>query len=167
MTTIIARTHRHYEAGAFILREYLRWVRDHHGVDLVERHPQVVDEAWRTATIYGPPRGALVVAMTGFVPAGTVGIAEVAPGVAELRRMYVRPALRRRGIGTALLACGIHAARQRGFELLRLETVPALTAAAHRLYARAGFRESGPRSGAGHPGSIGMALALPAREPAA
>ena len=73
------------------MREYLRWVRDEQGVDLVARRPRVADEAWRTKAVYGPPRGALVVAFVGARPAGAVGLTEVAPGVAELRRMYVRP----------------------------------------------------------------------------
>ncbi len=165
MTTIVARTYYDYEAGAAVLREYLRWVRDEHGVDLVERDPQVVDEAWRTRTIYGPPGGALVIAFLGSKPAGTVGIVEVAPGIAELRRMYVRPPLRRRGAGAALLARGIHEARQRGVELLGLETAP--TSAAHRLCRAAGFREVVSWSVAEQPGAVGMKLRLAAPRRAA
>ena len=39
--------------------------------------------------------------------------------------------------------------------------------AAHRLYARAGFREAAPWSTDGHPGAIGMALTLAVDRPAA
>jgi putative acetyltransferase len=162
MTTITARTHDDYEAGAAVVREYLRWVRDEQGVDLVARRPRVADEAWRTKAVYGPPRGALVVAFFGPRPAGVVGIAEVAPGVAELRRMYVRPAARGRGAGTALLTRAIEEARDGGAGMLRLQADPG--SAAHRLYGRAGFREGPPWCPEDEPGSVGMALWLAAAE---
>jgi len=158
MTPIIARTPSQYDAGGKVLREYLRWARDHAGVDL-SRERRVADEAWRTAAVYGPPHGALVVAFAGFRPVGAAGLVRVAPSLVELRRMYVRPALRRRGIGFALLACAVQEAEQRGFALLHLDTAPAAMPAAHRLYARAGFRETAPRS-LRHPGAVGMRLWL-------
>lgn len=164
MTTIIARTHDDYEAGAAVVREYLRWVRDEQGVDLVARRPRVADEAWRTRAVYGPPRGALVVAFVGARPAGAVGLTEVAPGVAELRRMYVRPGSRGRGAGTALLRRAIEDARRRGFGILRLQADPG--SAAHRLYLRAGFREGPPWSVDDEPGTVGMALWLASAEQA-
>ena len=112
------------------MREYLRWVRDDQGVDLVARRPRVADEAWRTKGVYGPPRGARVVAFSGSRPAGAAGVLEVAPGVAELRRMDVRPGLRGRGAGTALLTRAIEEAARRGAGILRLQADPG--SAAHR-----------------------------------
>jgi GNAT superfamily N-acetyltransferase len=165
MSTIIARTHDDYEAGAAVVREYLRWVRDDQGVDLVARRPQIADEAWRTRAVYGPPRGALLVAFSGSRPAGVAGVLEVAPSVAELRRMYVRPALRGRGAGTALLTRAIEEAGRRGAGILRLQADPG--SAAHRLYRRAGFREGPPWCPEDEPGSVGMALWLAAAEPTA
>lgn len=161
MIPIIARTPRQYEAGAAVLREYLRWMRDEHGIDLVARQPEVVHEAWRTATIYGPPRGALVVAFAGFRPVGAAGLAAVAPHVAEIRRLYVRPAMRRRGIGGALLARAVAEARRRGFEVLHLDTAPRVMPVAHRLSRRAGFREVA-RPPRGPLGVVGMRLDLAA-----
>jgi len=158
MTPFIARTPTHYDAGGRVVREYLRWARDDLGVDL-SRERRLADEAWRTATVYGPPHGALVLAFAGFRPAGAAGLVRVAPSLVELRRMYVRPALRRRGIGTALLAFAVEEAERSGFALLHLDTAPDAMPAAHRLYARAGFRETAPRS-LRHPGSIGMRLWL-------
>ena len=58
---------------------------------------------------------------------------------AEVKRMYVRDAMRGRGVGQALLARIEAEARQAGFTLLRLET-GSHQAAALRLYARAGFQ---------------------------
>jgi GNAT superfamily N-acetyltransferase len=165
MTTIIARTHDDYEAGAAVVREYLRWLRDEQGLDLVARRPRVADEAWRTKAVYGPPHGALLIAFAGSRPAGVVGIAEVAPGVAELRRMYVRPALRARGAGTALLTRAIEDARRRGYGILRLQADPG--SVAHRMYRRVGFREGPAWSPGDEPGTVGMALWLASTGPTA
>lgn len=60
-----------------------------------------------------------------------------APG--ELRRMYVRPAARGRGVGRALLAALEDEARAAGLEELVLHTTDALVEA-HALYAAAGYR---------------------------
>jgi GNAT superfamily N-acetyltransferase len=60
-------------------------------------------------------------------------------GVAEIKRMYVAPAARGRGIATALLAALEDTARDRGWTTLRLETGPRQPEAIG-LYSRAGYR---------------------------
>jgi putative acetyltransferase len=58
---------------------------------------------------------------------------------AEVKRMYVRDAARRRGVAAALLARLEEEARDAGLSWLRLETGEHQVAAM-QLYARAGFR---------------------------
>jgi putative acetyltransferase len=60
--------------------------------------------------------------------------------VVEIKRMYVRPAARGRGIGAAILAELEREAIAHGFRVVRLETGP-LQPEAISLYARAGYRE--------------------------
>src|SRR3954469_20588273 len=60
--------------------------------------------------------------------------------VAEIKRMYVRPEARGRGVGAAVLHVLEQEAVERGFRVMRLETGP-LQPEALRLYARAGYRE--------------------------
>ena len=60
-------------------------------------------------------------------------------GVAELKRMYVVPAARGRGVSKAVLAGLEDAARERGWGTLRLETGP-LQPEAIGLYEGAGYR---------------------------
>ena len=60
--------------------------------------------------------------------------------VAEVQRMYVRPAARGRGIGANLLEALEREARALGFKVMRLEAGP-LQPEAIGLYARAGYRE--------------------------
>ena len=69
---------------------------------------------------------------------GCGGIA-FAESAAEVKRMYVRPEARGRGVARAILARLEKEARARGINLLVLETGDAQHAAT-RLYERAGFR---------------------------
>lgn len=75
-------------------------------------------------------------------------------GVAEVKRMYVAPAARRRGVSRAVLTGLEEAARRRGWTTLRLETGPLQTAAI-ALYTSAGYHPIGPFGGyAGDPRAV-------------
>ena len=62
--------------------------------------------------------------------------------VAEVKRMYVVPAARGRGVSKAVLAAPEAAARERGWTTLRLETGPRQPEAVG-LYSTAGYRPIG------------------------
>lgn len=88
----------------------------------------------------GPGRGAFVVATADSgSPLGCGAVRVIAPDVAELKRMYVRPTGRGLGVGAALLAALEQRAVALGARRLLLET-GVRQEAALRLYARAGFR---------------------------
>ncbi|HEY1771065.1 MAG TPA: GNAT family N-acetyltransferase [Chthoniobacterales bacterium] len=61
-----------------------------------------------------------------------------APGIAELKRMYVAPGARRGGVAGALVTALEDWARARGYRAMRLETGRRQPAAIH-LYERAGY----------------------------
>ena len=63
---------------------------------------------------------------------------------AEILTLAVRPALRRQGLGAALVSCAADHARQQGVDQLFLE-VSVANAAAQSLYAGLGFAEVGLR----------------------
>jgi len=71
--------------------------------------------------------------------AGTCAIVKHPNGLLELCKMAVRPDLRRRDIGTALVTAAIERARSMGARELYLRTSPELEAAV-RLYRRVGFK---------------------------
>ena len=71
-------------------------------------------------------------------------LARCAAGEGEIANLAVLPALRRKGIGTALLLSLKKEVRARGGEALFLE-VRASNLAARRLYERNGFTEVGVR----------------------
>jgi GNAT superfamily N-acetyltransferase len=70
---------------------------------------------------------------------GCGALCSLGAGVAEVKRMHVVPAARRRGVARAVLAGLEDAARNRGWTTLRLETGPRRPEAVG-LYAGAGYR---------------------------
>ncbi len=90
---------------------------------------------------FGPPGGAFVV---GFAEDGAAvcggGVKRLEDGVAEIKRMYVVPAARGRGVARALLGALEDAARSLGYERVRLDVGPKQPEAEH-LYRSAGYRE--------------------------
>jgi GNAT superfamily N-acetyltransferase len=72
-------------------------------------------------------------------PLGCGALRALGGSAAEVKRMYVVPEARGRGISKALLAALEDAARERGWTTLRLETGP-LQPEAVGLYTSAGYR---------------------------
>ena len=87
-----------------------------------------------------PPGGAYVVGFDGEQAVAGGGVRHLAEGVGEIKRMFVRPAARSRGVAGALLEELEDTARTLGYDVVRLDTGPkqlhALT-----LYRRAGYVE--------------------------
>ena len=93
------------------------------------------------------------------VPLGCVALVDMG-GYGEIKRLYVRPEARGRGVADALMDAAEARAREAGLGLMRLETGPKLTAAVS-LYRRRGYRERGPFGDyAAHPASLFMEKAL-------
>lgn len=68
--------------------------------------------------------------------------------VAELKRMYLKPAYRGRGLGRSLLGLAITWAESNGCQAMVLDTSPTMTEA-QQLYETAGFARTGTRTETG------------------
>ncbi len=93
-----------------------------------------------------PPCGLLLVATEkGRDPLGCAGLRLLPGHAAEVTRVFVVPAARRRGLGLRLLDCLEEHARRHQVAVLRLDTRRDLIEA-QRLYTRHGYREVAPFS---------------------
>jgi putative acetyltransferase len=79
-----------------------------------------------------------LVAFDGAEPVGCAAMREAGPGIGEVKRMFVAPQRRRRGVGRALIAAVEREAHTRGYSELRLETGERQPEAL-ALYASCGF----------------------------
>jgi len=87
---------------------------------------------------FAPPGGRLLLASVDVQVAGCAGLRRLSPEIGEIKRVYVRPAFRRNGVGRALIEAVIAAARLIGYRKLRLETASFMESA-QALYRSLGF----------------------------
>jgi ribosomal protein S18 acetylase RimI-like enzyme len=93
---------------------------------------------------YAPPDGRLLLATYEGQPAGCVALHNLAPEICEMKRLYVRPQFRGKGLGWTLAERIITDARHVGYKHLRLDTVEPMMKTAVAMYRQLGFREIAP-----------------------
>ena len=93
---------------------------------------------------YAPPDGRLLLAESESQLAGCVALRKIENYICEMKRLYVRPQFRGKGLGRALAERVIAEARHIGYDRMRLDTVEPLMKDAVAMYRRLGFREIRP-----------------------
>jgi ribosomal protein S18 acetylase RimI-like enzyme len=101
------------------------------------------EEIVRFPNDYAAPEGTVLLAYEGSEAMGVVALRRQEGSVCELKRLYVRPAFRGRGVGRALSEKAVRRAVEMGYSTMRLDTLPTMEAAL-ALYRSLGFREIPP-----------------------
>ena len=126
--------------------EYLTWgnaeMQMRHGV-----HPhsprEAVTQDLASIAKFLPPLGRLLLAFRGGQAVGIACHRRIGPQTAEIKRMYVEPAVRGIGAGRAILEHLLMAAAAEGYTCVRLDS-PDFMAAAHAPYRGCGFVDIPP-----------------------
>jgi putative acetyltransferase len=89
---------------------------------------------------YAPPEGRLLLAFVERQLAGCVALRRFAAEIGEMKRLYVRRAFRGTGLGQELATQLVAEAREAGYRLLRLDSLPRMERAI-AMYRGLGFYE--------------------------
>jgi len=92
---------------------------------------------------YAPPKGGLLLATVGSLPAGCVGVRPFESDVCEMKRLWVRERYRGLGLGKILVNDVLNRAAAAGYGRVRLDTLPKMKSAIG-LYEGAGFYPIAP-----------------------
>lgn len=109
---------------------------------------------------YALPDGRLLLATYDDQLAGCVALHKLDSRICEMKRLYLRPQFRGKGIGRALADHIIAEARQIGYPRMRLDTVEPVMKDAVAMYRKLGFKEIAPYCANPIAGALYMELSL-------
>ena len=92
---------------------------------------------------YGPPHGALILALINDNPAGCAALRKISEDTCEMKRLYVRVDYRGLGIGKCLITMILEEASKLNYNYIRLDTLPTMKKA-QELYISLGFYDIEP-----------------------
>ncbi len=131
---VICHSDNEYAAARSLISEYV----DALGLDL--SFQDIQNELDHLSNFYGPPTGMIILAKDEEEFIGEICIRNMGDFMAEIRRMFVKPEHRGKGIGRKLLNRAQQEAKGLGYRFLRLDIIPDMESAIH-LYLSSGFYE--------------------------
>jgi ribosomal protein S18 acetylase RimI-like enzyme len=89
-------------------------------------------------SMYGSPTGCLLLVYDNELPIACAAYRKIGEDICELKRMYIKPNYRRKGIGQEMMNILCTRAKLNGYSLMRLDTLDSMTPAI-KLYSNNGF----------------------------
>jgi len=124
-----------------LFRQYFAWLAVEFGIDM--SYQSVETELASLPGYYAAPQGRLLLLYEAEEAAGCGAFRPIDEKICELKRMYVKPEFRGKGLGRAMAVRLLDEARLSGYEIARLDTATFLKEAP-ALYLSLGFRVIGP-----------------------
>ncbi len=137
MLLLQATTQREWDEAQRLVREYAASLH----VDLSFQNFD--HELQHFTTEYAPPTGAFILAEDAGQYVACIAVRRFSAGFGEIKRLYVVPAARGRGLGRLLVERIIVVAREIGYSSLLLDTLPFMKEA-QSLYVALGFQPTAP-----------------------
>jgi putative acetyltransferase len=132
ITYQLATTDEDYIQAALLFKEYAARL----NIDLSFQHFE--DELLELKIMYGSPKGGIILCKNEHEFIGCVGIRTIENDIAELKRMFIKPAYQKQGIGKILLEKAVEFAKLLNYKTMRLDTLNYM-APAINLYKQYGF----------------------------
>jgi len=132
-----------------LFSEYLEWVllmcekEFNVNLNVKELVKDAVNRSIEELNKYFPPKGRLFLCKYQTQIAGTASMRYIGNKIGEIKRMYVRPQYRGKGIGRSLLEILIKEVKNLEYSKLRLDSGPFMKEA-RALYHSVGFRDINP-----------------------
>lgn len=139
MRIVQAQSESEIEQVRELFSEYVAWL----GINLCFQNynKEVAD----LPGDYAPPRGRLLLTLADDdAAAGCAALRDLGNGVAEMKRLFVRPAFRGQRLGWQLAKMILDEARALGYERIRLDTLPGKMDQAIAMYRVLGFKDIAP-----------------------
>lgn len=139
-----AKSEQDIEAVRGLMREYLVWhqLRYSEFRNVLEKHVDYKAhqlEIDRLPGEYDSPKSCFLMARRGNDVVGCVALRDLGEGIAEMKRMFVRPQAQGSGVGKRLATSVMKIASALGYATMRLNTGPLQTEAVN-LYQKLGFK---------------------------
>jgi GNAT superfamily N-acetyltransferase len=129
---IVVNTESEYQAAAKLFVEYALWL----NIDLSFQHFD--QELIHIKEMYAPPAGTIILCKNENDFIASVAVRPINKEIAEFKRMFVKTAFHRNGIGQSLLDLAFDFTKKSGYKKIRLDTldnmIPAMS-----LYQKNGF----------------------------
>jgi putative acetyltransferase len=109
---------------------------------------------------YAPPHGRLLLVECDGQLAACVALHKLDSTICEMKRLYLRPQFRGKGLGRALAERIIAEAREIGYHRMRLDTIEPVMKDAVAMYRKLGFKEIDPYCANPVAGALYMELEL-------